>query len=97
MQDVTSIIPNTTMKVWSNLQEVPKIYYIYPVEGYALHDSEYDDKTYDEEGNVVSVDLQRFTTLWTQVPVTYDFESNPNELFTVSVSSLDENQLMGSG
>lgn len=95
MRDVTPIIPNTTMKEWSNLQGVPKIYYIYPEEGYALHDKTYDEPICDEYGNETGEILQKFTTLWTQVPVTYDFVTNPDELFTVPLSSINENQLMG--
>ena len=94
MQDVTPIIPNTTMKVWSNFQGSPKIYYIYPAEGYAIHNNEYDDKIYDDEGNVIGVERQRFSTLWTQVPVTYDFNANPDGIFAIPLSEIDENQLM---
>ena len=95
MTPVTPIIPNTTMKAYYNSNNVLKRFYIYPVEGYALHDNAYDEPIRDEEGNETGEILQRFTTAYTTVAASYDFVANPDNIFAVPLSELDENQLCG--
>lgn len=93
---VEAIIPNTRMEAYYNSDNVLRRYYIYPAEGYALHHKLYDEEVVDEEtleptGEVI----QRFTTAFTTVVADYDFVANPDELFTVPLSELDEDQLCG--
>lgn len=93
---VEAIIPNTRMEAYYNSSNVLRKYYIYPIEGYALHHNGYDTEVVDEEtleptGEVI----QRFTTAFTTVVASYDFDLNPDNIFAVPLSELDENQICG--
>lgn len=92
---VEAIIPNTRMEAYYNTSNVLRKYYIYPLEGYALHDNAYDEPILDAQGNETGEVLQRFTTAFTTVPYNYDFEVNPDNIFTKPLSELGENQLCG--
>ena len=46
--EVEPIIPNTTMKKFVTNQGVERAYYITPIEGYVLHDTQYDYPIVDE-------------------------------------------------
>jgi hypothetical protein len=92
---VEAIIPNTRMEAYYNANNVLRVYYIYPLEGYGLHHNAYDEPILDEEGNPTGEVIQRFTTAFLTVPYNYDFEANPENIFTKPLSELDENQLCG--
>lgn len=92
---VEAIIPNTRMEAYYNTSNVLRKYYIYPLEGYGLHHNGYDEHILDEQGNETGEVVQRFTTAFTTVVANYDFEANPENIFTKLLSELDENQLCG--
>ncbi len=92
---VEAIIPNTRMEAYYNTSNILRKYYIYPLEGYGLHHNGYDEHILDEEGNETGEVIQRFTTAFTTVVANYDFEANPDNIFAVPLSELDENQLCG--
>ena len=92
---VEARIPNTRMEAYYNTSNVLRSYFIYPIEGYALHNNAYDEPILDDEGNETGEVLQRFTTAFTTVGYNYDFEANPDNIFAVPLSELDENQLCG--
>lgn len=94
---VEAKFPNTRMEAYYNTNNVLRTYYIYPLEGYALHDNAYDEHVIDEYGNETGEVRQMFTTAFTTVPATYDFEANPDNIFAVPLSELDEDQLCGGG
>ena len=88
---------NTRMEAFYNSNNVLKSFYIYPLEGYALHDNAYDEDVFDEEGNPTGEKIQKFTTAYTSVWHTYDFEANPDNIFAIPLSEIDENQICGGG
>ena len=93
---VEAIIPNTRMEAYYNSDNVLRRYYIYPAEGYALHHKLYDEEIIDEETLEPTGEIrQRFTTAFTTVVADYDFVANPDEIFAVLLSELDEDQLCG--
>jgi hypothetical protein len=92
---VEARFPNTRMEAYYNSNNVLRTYYIYPLEGYALHDNAYDAPILDENENETGEVIQRFTTAFTTVPYNYDFEANPDNIFAKLLSELDENQLCG--
>ena len=92
---VEARIPNTRMEAYYNTSNVLRKYYIYPIEGYALHSNYYDAPILDEFGNETGEILQMFTTAYTTVVANYDFDANPDNIFAVPLSELDEDQLCG--
>ena len=80
---VEARIPNTRMEAYYNTNNVLRKYYIYPLEGYSLHDNAYDEPIYDEDGNETGEVLQKFTTAFTTVGANYDFDANPDNIFAV--------------
>jgi hypothetical protein len=71
-QTIVSNIPNTTMDTYITTTGKHIAYLITPVDGYVMHDTGYDIPHYDDEGNLISVELgYRRTTA--SVPSTYDF------------------------
>ena len=80
---VPSLIENTIMQ--KNFRDgVPTTYYITPNEGYVLHDKgldtpEYNEETFEETGNIL-LGYRRTTA---SCAVSYDFEANPREFYTV--------------
>ena len=93
-ENTTPIYENTTMqKVFIN--GVHKLYEITPIDGYVLHDKRLDIVTEDEFGN-------QHTELWftpsaAGVPAAYDFVANPNEIYAIPRSQVDENCILGGG
>lgn len=89
------IIANTTMQVYYNNQNVLTVYYIYPNEGYVLHNNAFDFETLDENGMPTGDIKQGFVPYpsFTTVAYNYDWEANPNELFTVLADTVPENQI----
>jgi hypothetical protein len=63
---------------------VHKTYYITPVDGYVLHDKNYDDI------NVTPV-LLGYRTSTASIPVSYDFAANPREFYAVPADSVPAN------
>lgn len=92
---VEAIIPNTRMEAYYNTSNVLRKYYIYPIEGYALHDNAYDEHITDEEGNPTGEVRQMFTTAYTTVIASYDFAANPDNIFAIPLSEIDESQICG--
>ena len=91
---VEAIIPNTRTEVTYKSDGVTiNRYYIFPLEGYALHNNAYDEEIIDPETLEPTGEIrQRFTTAFTTVLDTYDFGSNPENIFSLQLSELDENQ-----
>lgn len=93
---VEAILPNTRMEASYKVDGVTvNRYYIFPAEGYALHNNIYDEPVCDEDGNDTGEWIQKFTTAFTTVSGTYDFVANPENIFAKPLSELDENQLCG--
>lgn len=94
---VEAIIANTRMEeTYYDDGTTVRRFYIFPVEGYALHNNAYDEEVVDPETLEPTGKIrQRFTTAFTTVVGTYNFELNPNNIFAVPLSELKENQLCG--
>lgn len=92
---VEARIPNTRMEAYYNASNVLRKYYIYPIEGYALHDNAYDEPILDANDEPTGEIKQMFTTAYTTVVANYDFNANPDNIFAVPLSELDEDQLCG--
>ena len=92
--DVTPIIENTTMKVYVDSDNVQRVYQISPVDGYVLHDSR---KDWTEEIDGEEVVVEGFASGFVSVPVTYDFEANPYNLYTKLASEVPSDQIFGGG
>ena len=92
--DVTPIIENTTMQVYENSAGVQLAYYIYPVENYVLHDSR---KDWTEEIEGEEVVKEGFATYGVSVPINYDFNANPYNLYTKLASEVPADQIFGTG
>ena len=89
--NVTPYFENTTMQVYYNSNNVLTAYYIYPCEGYVLHNNAYDEIVLDEFGNETDEVMQRFTTSFTTVLANYNFEENPDNIFAILRSEIDKN------
>ena len=92
--DVTPYYDNTTMQAYYNKDNVLTAYQIRPVEGYILHDNQFDRPVYypdtaEETGEIIL----GYTKSVISVGYNYDFEANPRELYAVSESSIPENQV----
>lgn len=89
--DVTpTLIENTTMQIYTNSAGVQLVYRIYPNEGYILHNSPLDFLA--EDGVTV---LEGFTSYGCSVPISYDFETNPNNIYAILATEVPENQIFG--
>lgn len=87
---IPSLIENTDMQ--KRLRDgVHSTYLIIPVIGYVLHDSKRD--TTDANGDIVC----GYTTGTATVAATYDFISNPRELYAVPADSVPPDQIFGGG
>lgn len=93
--NVAPIIENTRMEAYYNSSNVLRTYFIYPNEGYVLHDNVYDETVMDEDGNETGeirlgyIPYPSFVT----VGYNYDFVANPRELYTVPEDSVDSDQI----
>ena len=98
--DVTPIYENTTMQAYYNSENVLKSYYISPIEGYVLHVNSYDTEVIDEEtgeptGEIILgyIPYPAFTSVWH----TYDFVTNPFNIYAVPQDTVPENQIFNNG
>lgn len=96
--DVTPYYDNTTMQAYYNNNNVLTAYYIRPIEGYVLHDNQFDthvidENTLEETGEIIL----GYTRAVISVGYNYDFEANPRELYAVPESSISGDQIYGNG
>lgn len=95
-EDVTPVYENTTMKKMF-INEAHKLYNIYPVEDYVLHDKDLDIVIYDDiTGEEISRELW-YTPTYSQFLPNYDFVANPREIYAVPRNTVPENQILGGG
>lgn len=97
---VTPVIENTTMQAYYDSSNVLKAFYIYPVEGYVLHDTQYDQPIFDEETGEDTGEIMRgYIPYPAGVSVwhTYDFTANPRQLYCVPEDTVPENQIFNNG
>ena len=97
---VTPIYENTTMEAYYNSSNVLRSYYIAPIEGYLLHDTQYDFPARDEEtGEDTDVILQGYIHYPASVTVmyNYDFVVNPRQIYAVPADTVPENQIFDNG
>ena len=92
--DVTPIIKNTTMKIYVDGDGVQRIYRIAPIDGYVLHDNRKDWTDIDQETNE-EVLFEGFASGSVSVPISYDFEANPFNLYTKLASEVPADQIFG--
>lgn len=95
---IPTLIPNTTMQKGINGEGVHKTYRITPVEGYVLHDKNYDvpvldPVTNEETGEVVL----GYRTSTASCGASYDFVANPREFYTLPQSDVPADQIFGGG
>ena len=95
---VEPIIENTTMQRYVNNNGVALTYVISPIEGYVLHDNRKDwYEEYDEEGNPIGEPILGYGRGSVSVPISYDFDANPYNLYTVLASEVPADQIFGAG
>ncbi len=87
--DVKPIFDNTTMKASYN-GDVLMAYRIYPDEGYLLHTDSYDEPILDDEGNETGEVKKGYTEGFISLHHTYDFESNPFDVYAILKSEVEE-------
>lgn len=93
---VEPIIANTTMEKYVDNNNVERGYTIAPIEGYVLHDSRKDWTDIDQETNEEII-FEGFASGSVSVPITYDFEANPFNLYTKLASEVPSDQIFGGG
>lgn len=98
--DVTPIIENTRMQAYYDSSNSLTCYYIYPNEGYVLHDTQYDYEAFNEEtgeptGEIIPgyIPYPSFVSVWHN----YNFETNPRQLYCVPADTVPENQIFNNG
>ena len=84
--DTTPIIPNTTMQMSTYT------YFIAPAEGYVLHDSR---KDWTDIVDGEEVLIEGYTRYGGTVPLNYDFEANPFNIYAVLESEVPADQIFG--
>ena len=94
-QDVTPVIPNTTMQK-TFLDGVERSYLIAPVEGYVLHDKALDWTEIDEFTGEETA-KQGYTGGTVGCGANYDFTANSREFFTVLETEVPADQIFGVG
>lgn len=97
MIDVTPVIQNTRMEAYYNNQNVLTAYWIYPLEGYVLHNKNLDYKVFDElTGEPTGEIKQGFVPYpsFSTVGYNYDWGANPFELFTVLANTVPDYEIM---
>ncbi len=70
-KNITSIIPNATIEIYTNSQGVDTAYKITPNENYLLHNKARDKTQFDNNGNEITV--PGFTSAPTTCGINYDF------------------------
>ena len=93
---VEPIIENTTMKKYVDNNNEERAYLIAPIDGYVLHDSRKDWTDIDQETNEEII-FEGFASGSVSVPITYDFEANPFNLYTKLASEVPADQIFGGG
>lgn len=96
MIPVEAIIENTTMSKYVDSNGEERVYEIAPIEGYVLHDSRKDWTDIDQETNE-EVLFEGFASGSVSVPISYDFEANPFNLYTKLASEVPSDQIFGGG
>ena len=89
---VEPIIENTTMEKYVDGNGIERVYIIAPIEGYVIHNNARD---WTEEIDGEEVVKEGFTTGSVSVPITYDFEANPFNLYTKLASEVPSDQIFG--
>lgn len=97
--DVTPIIENTRMEAYYNSSNVLRTYFIYPNEGYVLHDTQYDEIVLDDHGNETGEVILGYLPYPSFVTVmyNYDFVANPRELYCVPADTVPADQIFNNG
>lgn len=91
-EEVTpTLIPNTTM-VKTLRDGVHKQYNITPVYGYVLHNNVRDWTQIDEEAGEETF-YRGYSTSYSSVPASYDFNENPSEFYAVPADSVPAEQI----
>ena len=91
---IPTLIENTTMIMALN-DGVPLNYRITPNEGYVLHDKNYDEPVFDENGNETGEVILGYRTATAGCGANYDFEANLREFYAVLRTSVPEDQIFG--
>lgn len=95
-ETVTPIYENTIQKAYYNDENVLRYYDIAPVEGYVIHDKEYDAPVFDESiMDYTDEVIPGYTGGSISVGYNYDFEANPREIYAVLRGTVPENQIFG--
>lgn len=94
--DVTPIIENTTMKKYIDGNGEERAYDIAPTIGYVLHDNRKDFAILDEI-TMEEIIVEGFSTYGVSVPISYDFNANPFNLYTKLASEVPADQIFGAG
>lgn len=89
--DTTPIVENTTMQIYVNSQGVQRQYIIQAADDYVLHDNRLDQPSMEDE----SIIVQGYTPARVSVPLTYDFNANPFELFIRLATEVPSDQIFG--
>ena len=90
---IPPIIDNTMMRKMI-VDGIHKTTRIAPVEGYVLHDNNLDDKVFDEESRIPTVEIVLgYKEGKISVGHNYDFAENPRELYTVLRSDVPEGRI----
>lgn len=85
---IPSPIANTTTKARLNEYGEIKSYWITPNAGYVLHDKNFDEPLFDEQGNETGEVVLGFRKDTATVGANYDFVQNENEFYTVREEEL---------
>ena len=97
---VRPVYENTTMEAYYNNSNVLRGYFIAPVEGYLLHDTQYDFPVFDEETGEETGEIKKGYIPYpasVTVGYNYDFEANPREIYAVPEGTVPENQIFNNG
>lgn len=98
--DVTPIIENTRMEAYYNSSNVLRTYFIYPNEGYVLHDNQYDHPVFDEETGEDTGEIMLGYIPYPSfvgVGYNYDFVANERELYCVPADTVPADQIFNNG
>ena len=97
---VDPVYENTTMTAYYNSSNVLRAYFITAVEGYLLHDEQYDFIEIDEEtGEPTGETMLGYIPYPAPVSVgyNYEFEANPRNIFAIPEGTVPENQIFNNG
>lgn len=97
---VTPVYENTTMEAFYNNENVLRSYYIAPIEGYLLHDTQYDFDVYDDETGEPTGEVKKGYIPYpasVTVGYNYNFEANPREIYAVPADTIPADQIFNNG